>query len=143
LTSIQDIFHHRYKESISPIIPLDKPIEGNLATFEIKDIQDGFTPSLEYSKILAAKDIVNGGLKDVDSFVSMARRLKQENILNADDMIAVDFLAKQSPKLNFDEFNKIIKNDYLSMEMKGLITTLVQKLEMIDYLSNGSMATLY
>ncbi|MDO7253615.1 hypothetical protein [Helicobacter cappadocius] len=140
-SGLRDIFQGRYSTNISSSAPVNESKHSSIADeLQNRDIKDSFTPSLEYSKILDAKDIVKGGLKDVDSFISMTQTLKKENILNSDDMIAVDFLAKESPKLDFDAFNKIIKNDNLSMEMKGLITTLVQKIEMIDYLSGGVMA---
>lgn len=141
-SGLKDVFSSRYTQNTSSVAPADDFTKTPSVANEIKkrDIEDKFTPSAEYSKILQTQDVVKGGLKDVDSFLSMAQTLKKENILNSDDMIAADFLAQKSPKLDFDEFNKMMRNDNLSMEMKGLISELVQKLEMIDYLSKGAMA---
>lgn len=140
-SGLKDVFSSRYTQNVSSSSSIDDSIKSPSVADEIKkrDIQDSFTPSMEYSKILETKNVVKGGLKDVNSFISMAQTLKKENVLNSDDMMAVDFLAQKSPKLDFDEFNKIVRNDNLSMEMRGLISQLVQKLEMIDYLSKGAM----
>lgn len=141
-SSLRDIFSSRYRQNILPSPSVANNIEKNSSDGIVNDRmpKDVFSPSEEYAHIVAIKDQVRGGLKDLNSFVSMAQVLKNENIINNNDMIAVDFLAKESPKLSFDEFNKIIRNDRLSMEMKGLISRLVQKLEMIDYVAQGSMA---
>ncbi|PAF42487.1 hypothetical protein [Helicobacter sp. 11S02596-1] len=157
-SSLKDIFSSRYRQDITPDVSpnltadiasnvgksgpvggdkIDKNSSSHLG--RIKNIHDEFLPSQEYTRIQNIKDQVAGGFKNVDSFISMAQTLKNENVISNNDMIAVDFLAKESPKLSFDAFNRIIRNDNLSMEMKGLISQLVQKLQMIDYLSKGAL----
>ncbi|PAF41327.1 hypothetical protein [Helicobacter sp. 11S03491-1] len=142
-TDLKDIFSQSYHRNVlSPSLPQNNShsevslLENNFH----KPIEDSFVPSKEYTKIIELQDQIKGGFKDVNSFVVISEKLHKEGILNNDDMIAVDFLAKESPKPDFDEFNKIMQNDYLSLEMKGLISRLVQKLEMIDYLSKGAMS---
>ncbi|PAF48161.1 hypothetical protein BKH46_02315 [Helicobacter sp. 12S02634-8] len=103
------------------------------------NIQDVFSPSREYLQILEIKDKAKGGLKDTDTFMSMAQMLKDENIIDSDMMMAADFLASHSPKLSLDAFNQIAQTDRLSLEMRGLISELIQKLAVIDYASKGGI----
>lgn len=103
-------------------------------------IKDTFTPSKELSAAMNAKSYVKHGLADVDSFKQMARQLQADGVLNRDDMMAVDFLSAKSPNISLQDFDAMIKNDNLSREMRGLISQLVQKLHMVNYISGGLMS---
>lgn len=103
-------------------------------------IKDTFTPSKELSAAMNAKSYVKHGLADVDSFKLMARQLQADGVLNRDDMMAVDFLSAKSPNISLQDFDAMIKNDNLSREMRGLISQLVQKLHMVNYISGGLMS---
>lgn len=103
-------------------------------------IQDTFTPSKELSAAMNAKAYVKNGLADVDSFKSMAKQLQADGVLNRDDMMAVDFLSAKAPHISFQDFDAMIKNDNLSREMRSLISQLVQKLHMVNYISGGLMS---
>lgn len=103
-------------------------------------IEDTFTPSKELSAAMNAKSYVKHGLADVDSFKLMARQLQADGVLNRDDMMAVDFLSAKSPNISLQDFDAMIKNDNLSREMRGLISQLVQKLHMVNYISGGLMS---
>lgn len=103
-------------------------------------IEDTFTPSKELSAAMNAKSYVKNGLADVDSFKLMARQLQADGVLNRDDMMAVDFLSAKSPNISLQDFDAMIKNDNLSREMRGLISQLVQKLHMVNYISGGLMS---
>lgn len=100
-------------------------------------IQDTFTPSKELSAAMNAKAYVKNGLADVESFKSMAKQLQADGVLNRDDMMAVDFLSAKAPHISFQDFDAMIKNDNLSREMRSLISQLVQKLHMVNYISGG------
>ena len=52
---------------------------------------------------------------------------------------AANYVAKVSDEISFDAFNKILKNESLSMEMRGLINQLVNKLYNINYIHTGLM----
>lgn len=103
-------------------------------------IQDTFTPSKELSAAMNAKAYVKNGLADVDSFKSMAKKLQADGVLNRDDMMAVDFLSAKAPHISLQDFDAMIKNDNLSREMRSLISQLVQKLHMVNYISGGLMS---
>lgn len=103
-------------------------------------IQDTFTPSKELSAAMNAKAYVKNGLADVESFKSMAKQLQADGVLNRDDMMAVDFLSAKAPHISFQDFDAMIKNDNLSREMRSLISQLVQKLHMVNYISGGLMS---
>lgn len=103
-------------------------------------IQDTFTPSKELSAAMNAKTYVKNGFADVDSFKSMAKQLQTDGVLNRDDMMAVDFLSAKAPHISFQDFDAMIKNDNLSREMRSLISQLIQKLHMVNYISGGLMS---
>ncbi|MBR2495545.1 hypothetical protein [Helicobacter sp.] len=54
--------------------------------------------------------------------------------------MAVDFLSAKAPHISFQDFNAMIKNDNLSREMRSLISQLIQKLHMVNYISGGLMS---
>lgn len=101
--------------------------------------QDVFVKSEYLQKIEGLGDSIQGGFKDASSFMAMANILRGENILNSQDLIAAGYIAKTSDDINFEAFNRILRNEQLSMEMKGLISQLVNKLYNINYVHAGSM----
>ncbi len=133
-------------KSLDKIQGIDEADSGSLHKDSQKDpydslhrIQDTFTPSKELSAAMSAKAYVKNGLADVDSFKSMAKQLQADGVLNRDDMMAVDFLSAKSPNISLKDFDAMIKNDNLSREMRSLISQLVQKLHMVNYISGGLM----
>lgn len=146
---LANLFNERYSENkaITPNGVVENGIVDKLSktTLElptdsnVKPIEDTLSFSPEFSAALQAKSYVNGGLADVNSFMAMAQQLQRDGILNKDEQIAVEFLAKESPRLDLNEFNAMIRNDNLSREMKGLISQLVQKLQMVNYIAGGIM----
>ena len=101
--------------------------------------QDVFVKSEYLQKIEGLGDSIQGGFKDASSFMAMANVLRGENILNSQDLIAAGYIAKTSEDINFEAFNKLLRNEQLSMEMKGLISQLVNKLYNINYVHAGIM----
>ncbi len=101
--------------------------------------QDVFVKSEYLQKIEGLGDSIHGGFRDAESFIAMSNILRGENILNNQDLIAANYLAKNSKEINFESFNKVLKNESLSMEMKGLITQLMNKLYNINYIHAGLM----
>ena len=101
--------------------------------------QDVFVKSEYLQKIEGLGDSIQGGFKDASSFMTMANVLRGENILNSQDLIAAGYIAKTSEDINFEAFNKLLRNEQLSMEMKGLISQLVNKLYNINYVHAGIM----
>lgn len=101
--------------------------------------QDVFVKSEYLQKIEGLGDAIQGGFKDASSFMAMANILRGENILNSQDLIAANYIAKTSPDINFEAFNKLLRNESLSMEMRGLINQLVNKLYNINYVHAGLM----
>ncbi|MBR2111691.1 MAG: hypothetical protein IJ950_01855 [Helicobacter sp.] len=49
------------------------------------------------------------------------------------------YLRDNAQKLSFDEFEKIATNDTHSMQMKGLLNSVVHKLHYIDSINDGIM----
>lgn len=142
---LKDLFSNRFHSlptDLSKISHVQNDFSSSDSNERIKtkEIKDEFIPSKEYKHISELKSQVSDGFKDVDSFIAMAQNLKKENILDDNDMVALNYLSKQSSMISFDEFNKIMRNDELDMKMKGLINQLVQKLQMIDYINNGAMS---
>lgn len=101
--------------------------------------QDTFVKSEFLQKIENLGDSIQGGFRDATSFITMANILQGENILNNQDVLAANYVAKVSDEISFDAFNKILKNESLSMEMRGLINQLVNKLYNINYIHTGLM----
>ena len=101
--------------------------------------QDVFVKSEYLQKIESLGDSIQGGFKDADAFMNMANVLRGESILNSQDMIAAGYVAKNSEDINFDSFNKLLQNENLSTEMRGLISQLVNKLYNINYVHAGLM----
>lgn len=101
--------------------------------------QDVFVKSEYLQKIEGLGDSIQGGFKDASSFMAMANVLRGENILNSQDLIAAGYIAKTSDDINFETFNKLLRNEQLSMEMKGLISQLMNKLYNINYIHAGIM----
>ena len=101
--------------------------------------QDVFVKSEHLQRLERLGDYIRGGFTDAASFMSMANMLHGENILNSQDLIAARYLARTSDDINFESFNKILKNESLSMEMRGLINQLINKLYNINYIHAGVM----
>ncbi|RDU73316.1 hypothetical protein CQA66_01195 [Helicobacter aurati] len=101
--------------------------------------QDVFVKSDYLQKIENLGDSIQGGFRDADTFMSMISILRGESILNSQDVIAANYVARTSDEINFESFNKILKNENLSMEMRGLISQLVNKLYNINYVHAGVM----
>ncbi|PAF50810.1 hypothetical protein [Helicobacter sp. 13S00477-4] len=140
---LKDIFSSLYHQNIlskgfvaktTPV--LDDSLYDDLNTVDIKDI---FVLTDDYSHMVDVRDKIAGGLKDARSFLAMAKMLKDKNIINNNDMIAIDFLTKESAKLDFEVFESISKNNQLSLEMRDLISKVTQKLEVIDGINGNIM----
>lgn len=128
-------------QGVSGVKGLDENLGSAQDPYDsLHKIKDTFTPSKELSAAMNAKSYVKHGLADVDSFKLMARQLQADGVLNRDDMMAVDFLSAKSPNISLQDFDAMIKNDNLSREMRGLISQLVQKLHMVNYISGGLMS---
>ena len=128
-------------QGVSGVKGLDENLGSAQDPYDsLHKIKDTFTPSKELSAAMNAKSYVKHGLADVDSFKLMARHLQADGVLNRDDMMAVDFLSAKSPNISLQDFDAMIKNDNLSREMRGLISQLVQKLHMVNYISGGLMS---
>lgn len=102
-------------------------------------LSDVFVKSDYLKKVENARPYIEGGFSDVSNFVIMANTLKNENILNNQDLIAAKYVANQTSdsSLSFETFNKFLKNDNLSAEMKSLISQLINKLHNINYVHAG------
>lgn len=101
--------------------------------------QDVFVKSEYLQKIEGLGDSIQGGFRDATSFMAMANMLRGENILNSQDLIAASYIAKTSDDINFETFNQMLRNESLSMEMRGLINQLMNKLYNINYVHAGLM----
>ena len=140
----QEIAHSNAINALNPLNPLNQIDTNsqntitNLST-NPKPINDSLSLSKEFDAALKAKDYVTNGMADVNAFKAMAQQLNINGILNKDDMLAVDFLAKKAPDISFQNFNAVLKNQNLSYEMHDLIAQLIHKLQMVNYLSNGTM----
>ncbi len=148
--TLSELFSNRYNVPQTPQIEQNSTIKPiNEVSFDdngtsqksssLSRIEDTFTPSDELSAAMNAKSYVINGLADINSFRAMANQLQTDGILNRDDMMAVDFLATKSPNISLKDFDSVIRNENLSQEMRGLISQLVQKLHMMNYLSGGAM----
>lgn len=105
---------------------------GNKKAMQVPE--DTFTKS-DYVKNIESLDIdIKDGFEDAQSFLSMANHLKSKNILNTNDLMAANFLAKASPTMSFDAFNKVLENNRLSDEMRSLTSQLINKLHTINYI---------
>lgn len=101
--------------------------------------QDVFVKSDYLQKIEGLGELIQGGFRDASSFVEMVNTLQGESILNSQDVIAAGYVARTSDEINFDSFNKILQNESLSMEMRGLVSQLINKLYNINYVHAGAM----
>lgn len=101
--------------------------------------QDVFVKSDYLQRIESLGELIQGGFRDANAFMSMVNTLRAENILNSQDVIAANYVARTSDEINFESFNKILKNESLSMEMRGLISQLINKLYNINYVHAGIM----
>lgn len=117
---------HGARNSYIPV----NPVEGYIH-------QDVFVKSEYLQKLESLGDYIQGGFRDAQSFMNMANALQGESILNSQDLIAANYVSRVSDDISFDSFNKIIQNENLSMEMRGLITQLVNKLYNINYVHAG------
>ncbi|PAF44353.1 hypothetical protein [Helicobacter sp. 11S02629-2] len=103
--------------------------------------QDVFVKSKYTQKIEKLGNDIKGGLNDMTSFQALANRLQREDILNSGDMIAVKFLSSHSPTSKLEDFDKVLRNENLSVEMRSLIATLINKLHTINYLHSGLLVS--
>lgn len=140
-TQASELARAQAAQGVSGVKGLDENLGSAQDPYDsLHKIKDTFTPSKELSAAMNAKSYVKHGLADVDSFKLMARQLQADGVLNRDDMMAVDFLSAKSPNISLQDFDAMIKNDNLSREMRGLISQLVQKLHMVNYISGGLMS---
>lgn len=140
-TQASELARAQAAQGVSGVKGLDENLGSAQDPYDsLHKIKDTFTPSKELSAAMNAKSYVKHGLADVDSFKLMARQLQADGVLNRDDMMAVDFLSAKSPNISLQDFDAMIKNDSLSREMRGLISQLVQKLHMVNYISGGLMS---
>lgn len=140
-TQASELARAQAAQGVSGVKGLDENLGSAQDPYDsLHKIKDTFTPSKELSAAMNAKSYVKHGLADVDSFKQMARQLQADGVLNRDDMMAVDFLSAKSPNISLQDFDAMIKNDNLSREMRGLISQLVQKLHMVNYISGGLMS---
>ncbi len=140
----QNVLQKRYADSVhnNHTVDMDHGSRNKyMSSLSIEHYlpQDVFVKSEYLQKIESLGDSIQGGFRDAESFVSMANILHGENILNNQDLIAANYLAKTSKDINFESFNKVLKNENLSMEMKGLISQLMNKLYNINYVHAGLM----
>lgn len=140
----QNILQKRYTDSVHNQQNVDMEHGANnryIPTHADEDYlhQDTFVKSDYLQRIESLGDSIQGGFRDASTFMSMANMLHTENILNNEDLIAANYVAKTSDEINFDSFNKILRNDSLSMEMRGLIGQLLNKLYNINYIHAGLM----
>ncbi|PAF50404.1 hypothetical protein BKH43_04750 [Helicobacter sp. 13S00401-1] len=103
--------------------------------------QDVFVKSQYTQKIEGLGNDIKGGLNDMTSFQALANRLQREDILNSHDMIAVKFLSMHSPTSKLEDFDRVLRNENLSVEMRSLIATLINKLHTINYLHSGLLVS--
>lgn len=140
-TQASELARTQAAQGVSGVKGLDENLGSAQDPYDsLHKIKDTFTPSKELNAAMNAKIYVKHGLADVDSFKQMARQLQADGVLNRDDMMAVDFLSAKSPNISLQDFDAMIKNDNLSREMRGLISQLVQKLHMVNYISGGLMS---
>lgn len=101
---------------------------------------DRFEPSLQYINATASKEVLKDGFSDIESFISMAETLKKRSILSSQDVSTARILAQNSEGLQFSEFDKMIRDTNLNIQLRGLINQLVQKLKMVNFVSKANLA---
>ncbi|RDU64992.1 hypothetical protein CQA53_07055 [Helicobacter didelphidarum] len=138
----QNILQKRYTDSVHNQQGID--IEHGsrnryIPTYESDNYlpQDIFVKSEYLQKIESLGDSLQGAFRDANTFMEMANALRGQDILNNQDLIAASYVARTSEDINFDSFNQILRNENLSMEMRGLINQLVNKLYNINYVHAG------
>ena len=99
-------------------------------------IKDYFEPS---SMLKKAKELLDAGIITQEDFDHLANTLHKASIINYNELIAMHYLRDNAQKLSFDEFEKIATNDTHSMQMKGLLNSVVHKLHYIDSINGGIM----
>lgn len=74
-----------------------------------------------------------------EHFDNLANTLHKASIINYNELSAIHYLRDNAQKLSFDEFEKIASNDTHSMQMKGLLNSVVHKLHYVDSINGGVM----
>ncbi|MWV62791.1 hypothetical protein DCO58_02310 [Helicobacter saguini] len=142
----QNILQKRYTDGVHNqySIDMEHGARNRYVPISVDDSylpQDVFVKSEYLQKIESLGDSLQGSFRDAESFMNMATILQGENILNSQDVIAAGYVARVSDEINFDSFNQILQNENLSMEMRGLINQLVNKLYNINYVNAGILAS--
>lgn len=143
-SSLSNILAKRYQENEFQIKNISNSQEIEKETTHIntshKNIQDSFELSQDYKKIKQIKSYVKNSFKDIPSFLALADKLKREDLITQQEKIAMEFLSKKSPKLDFESFEATKKQEGINLEMQQTIQNLIQKLQMINYLNNNALA---
>ncbi|WP_104697231.1 MULTISPECIES: hypothetical protein [unclassified Helicobacter] len=138
--SLSNILSKRYQENIfqtknaSELQELES--QSNYIKLSNQNAQDYLDLSQDYKKIKQIRPYIKDALKDVPSFLALADKLKREALINQQEEVAMDFLAKKSPKLDFDSFEATRKQQGINPKMQQTIQSLMQKLQMITYLNH-------
>lgn len=131
-------YHDQQIQTDNKIPHLEDTISTHLLSHH--KIQDTFSPSQDYKKIKEAEKYIKDALKDTPSFLALADKLQKENIISKQEKIAADFLAAKSPSLDFESFEATSRTQGINLEMQQAIRNLIQKLQMINYLSGNILA---
>lgn len=96
---------------------------------------DSFSLSQTYQKIKQLS-IKENYLNDFKSFFAFTHQLKQEEIIDNQEKIALLFLARRSPVLNFDNFESILTQYRVSHKMQDLFQRSIHKIKMVSYITS-------
>ena len=102
-------------------------------------IKDYFEPSSMLKKAKELQEVATDAFGSQEHFDHLANTLHKASIINYNELSAMHYLRNNAQKLSFDEFEKIATNDTHSMQMKGLLNSVVHKLHYIDSINGGIM----
>lgn len=119
--------------------PKNRPKGGAGSLDEAHYSIDRFEPSLQLERALASKKALQSGFKNMASFMHMIEGLKRQSLLSSQDVATAHVLAQKSEGVNFAEFNEVMRDKSINIAMRGLISELLQKLKMINFVSNAGI----
>ena len=102
-------------------------------------IKDYFEPSSMLKKAQEVREDAVDAFGSKEHFDNLANTLHKASIINYNELSAIHYLRDNAQKLSFDEFEKIASNDTHSMQMKGLLNSVVHKLHYVDSINGGVM----